>query len=321
MKKLVLLMTALLACAISLSAQTSQVATLSHDGQITTYYSANALKDAYAAAVEGDIITLSSGQFYGCDMNKKDNITVRGAGMMPDNDPTIIVNDIRLGNSRINDWTFEGILFTGDVYFDNGTNVRFVKCYFAKYFVEANTINTTILHCIAINYDSRNSTNTSRTIIDSYLNAQKASIYNTSLTNCVVYINNVGNVSKSVLKNCIITDDSTNNKTYLPSSTTASYTYYVGKSQEDVFTYSPSTTNVSKSDISVDDIFENLNTYELKENYAQSWLGDDETQVGMHGGFIPFDPTPTNPQITKFNVAKKTTADGLLSVDIEVKAN
>lgn len=312
-------MTALLACAISLSAQTSQVATLSHDGQITTYYSASALKDAYAAATEGDIITLSSGQFYGCDMDKKNNITVRGAGMMPDNDPTIIVNDFRLGSSGINNCTFEGILFTGKVYFGNGANNRFVKCYFSSKFTDSYASNTTILHCIVTNYDPNYTTNTSRTIIDSFLNVQSACVYNTSLTNCVVYLKDVGHILNSVLKNCIITD--TNKTTFLPSSTTASYTYYVGKSQEDVFQYSPSTTNVSKSDISVDDIFENLNTYELKENYAQSWLGDDETQVGMHGGFIPFDPTPTNPQITKFNVAKKTTADGLLSVDIEVKTN
>ncbi len=62
-------------------------------------------------------------------------------------------------------------------------------------------------------------------------------------------------------------------------------------------------------------------TYELKDEYAGSWLGDDGTQAGAHGGFLPFDPTPTNPQITKFNVSSKTTADGMLSVDIEVKAN
>lgn len=35
---------------------------------------------------------------------------------------------------------------------------------------------------------------------------------------------------------------------------------------------------------------------------------------------LPYSAIPTNPQITKFNVASKTTADGKLSVDIEVKS-
>lgn len=48
--------------------------------------------------------------------------------------------------------------------------------------------------------------------------------------------------------------------------------------------------------------------------------GTDGTEVGIYGGSLPYDPTPTNPQITKFNVASKTTADGKLSVDIEVKS-
>lgn len=59
---------------------------------------------------------------------------------------------------------------------------------------------------------------------------------------------------------------------------------------------------------------------ELTDAAKTKYLGSDGTQIGIYGGSIPFDPRPSNPQITKLNVASKSTADGKLSVDIEVKA-
>lgn len=59
--------------------------------------------------------------------------------------------------------------------------------------------------------------------------------------------------------------------------------------------------------------------FELTDAAKKKFLGIDGTQVGIYGGSLPYDPTPTNPQITKCNVAGKSTADGKLSVDIEVK--
>ena len=60
--------------------------------------------------------------------------------------------------------------------------------------------------------------------------------------------------------------------------------------------------------------------FELTDTAAKTYLGLDGTQVGIYGGNLPYDENPTIPQITKCNVAAKSTADGKLSVDIEVKA-
>lgn len=60
--------------------------------------------------------------------------------------------------------------------------------------------------------------------------------------------------------------------------------------------------------------------FELTDEAKGKYLGTDGTQVGIYGGSLPFTSTPSNPQITKCNVAAKSTADGKLSVDIEVKA-
>ena len=60
------------------------------------------------------------------------------------------------------------------------------------------------------------------------------------------------------------------------------------------------------------------NDFKLTEEAKALIKGTDGTEVGIYGGNLPFDPT--KPQISKFNVAAKTTGDGKLSVDIEVKS-
>lgn len=60
--------------------------------------------------------------------------------------------------------------------------------------------------------------------------------------------------------------------------------------------------------------------FELTDAAKTQYLGADGKEVGIYGGNLPYEEDPTTPQITKCNVAAKSTADGKLSVDIEVKA-
>ena len=78
MKKLIVSLFVLL-CATMSFAQTGLLATLSHEGSISTYYGSTALKDALEKATDGDAITLSAGQFLAANITK--NVTLRGAGM------------------------------------------------------------------------------------------------------------------------------------------------------------------------------------------------------------------------------------------------
>ena len=66
--------------------------------------------------------------------------------------------------------------------------------------------------------------------------------------------------------------------------------------------------------------YSEVEQFELTDEAKTTYLGTDGTEVGMHGGILPYDTTPSYPQITKMNVANKTTADGKLSVEIEVSA-
>lgn len=61
-------------------------------------------------------------------------------------------------------------------------------------------------------------------------------------------------------------------------------------------------------------------TFELTDEAKTIYLGTDGTEIGLYGGQYPYDTTPRYPVITKMNVAKQTTTDDKLSVDIEVSA-
>lgn len=66
------------------------------------------------------------------------------------------------------------------------------------------------------------------------------------------------------------------------------------------------------------DIFQDGRLSDLTDEAKAAYLGTDGTPVGMYGGPVPFSGLTSYPRITKMNVASKTTADGKLSVDIEV---
>ncbi len=57
--------------------------------------------------------------------------------------------------------------------------------------------------------------------------------------------------------------------------------------------------------------------YELTDEAKAMYIGSDGTQIGLYGG-MGFDLVPSTLQITKCEVAPRSTSDGKLSVSIEV---
>lgn len=114
-----LLSLALLLGALGAWAQT-QVAALTHNGQVKLYYGADAFATAANQAANGDVINLSAGTFNGATIEKR--ITVRGAGMLPDEanaaEATIISGVVKLTSyASLEDGRFtqfEGIDFAAD---------------------------------------------------------------------------------------------------------------------------------------------------------------------------------------------------------------
>lgn len=327
MKKLFVSLVAVVAATMSY-AQSSMLATLSHEGEISTFYGSNALKEAHAAAVHGDVITLSSGSFASIDITKA--VTIRGAGMEVDARgvlPTIITGDfdIDIYNQGENKLTMEGIYHNNTIMVKHVLGPMFLKCRFENirtrdYGGTYIMSNASFIHCkIAKGLDLSTSESSA-----SFINCVAAlSGYNCNIQNCIIMLVEKGNGSidlqNSSISNSILHEES--NSSYHVDSSISAFNNIAFT--EGAFRNSPNATNVVVPNLS--DVFKDFTgtyndniSFELTDEAKTTYLGIDGTQVGIYGGTLPFDPTPTNPQITKCNVAAKSTADGKLSVDIEV---
>lgn len=356
MKKLFLSLVAMVIATVSM-AQTSLLATLSHDGTISTFYGSTALKQALEKADNGDAITLSAGQFLAADITKA--ITLRGAGMRVRNDSvmthemtviegTFSVNIAEETEKRL---IMEG-LYISNAMTNKGTirNAMFMKTRFNSVLAGEGSkiINSTFIHCrVANGINILNNSNVS--MINSIIwNPSNIGTTASSfeLENCMICYNDTpwsGSVIGSYYKNCLILqtasggDYSSMSLSYcIPSSCVAFNCVGSTGSGEshlynDIFYYMGAKNTSNKNAAYYYDVLksggmsyymshDDANMYELTDEAKATYLGLDGTQIGIYGGNLPYEEDPTTPQITKCNVAAKSTADGKLSVDIEVKA-
>lgn len=322
-KQFIIALFALIACGTRAYAQSSLMATLSHENEISTFYGANALQEAHAASAHGDVITLSSGSFAGVDITKA--VTIRGAGMEVDTvnniEPTIISTDfsIEIPDSVGKSLTIEGIYTNRDITVKNLSNAKFLKSRFES-ISYANSNASVMKDLDFINC---------RIAKDIYLSNNSSALFQNSIVctaatngtcflsfnNCIIMGGGSSSRDNSEYKNNIIINCGTGS---------SQSTYY-----NNLFIYnadninSSNTTNVivKPDDERVTELtgdYSDSKTYKLNDALKSLIKGTDGTEVGIYGGNMPYDATPTNPQITKFNVSQKTTADGKLSVDIEV---
>ncbi len=315
---------------IKAQAQSSLLATLNHDGEISIFYGATALQQAHAAADHGDVITLSSGNFASVDITKA--VTIRGAGMTVDTlthtEPTILANSFKINvtDTIAERLTLEGIYTNQTVTVSCLKGAMFLKCRLKKvtYSSSSSSImkDLTFIHCrIAEDFDL--SPGGSVSFLNSIVMRPYQYSNNSymSFVNC--YVDRV-NMNNSEYKNCIIDNSGSGN--YSSVSTSTYYNNLVLNHQTSLSDFS--TTNTTNVEIHHDDTRVNYLTANYNDNMSYALTdalkalikGTDGTEVGIYGGALPYDPTPSNPQITKFNVAAKTTADGKLSVDIEVSS-
>lgn len=333
MKKIKSLLTFVLVSVFGSSAfaQSSMLATLSHEGEITTYYGALALRDAVNAAADGDVITLSSGTFVSVDITK--GLTIRGAGMYFDTEnqcePTIITGDftINMADGVTHKLTMEGIYHNNTINYDGTlTGATFLKCRFKiitnNWSYAAHLVNATFIHCRVTEQlflgNESSALCVNCVIMEPSMSSRTTS--NFEMTNCVLWKQFWYDFCSSSLKNCIL---ETTSNSQLNGSNTAfncisTYDY------DDFFGYIPNYTNTPST--GYENVFKHHQGYvfaddelfELTDEAKTTYLGADGTEVGIYGGNMPYSSTTTNPKITKLNVASKSTADGKLSVDITV---
>lgn len=361
MKKIFLGLALLLVSTGAIFAQSSLLATLSHEGEITVFYGPDALEEAHAAATHGDVISLSAGKFYSVDITKA--ITLRGAGTVTDVEknihPTNIIGgfNIDIEEGVTQSLTIEGIYTKYDIKINSGLeNAYFLKNRFNSIEFTNDTAlckNNYFINCKILYgfYTKYNSGHNSIFVINSYINylenksntVFKNSIimdygyYQSSSTspsgmfnlnihctfhNCIL-IGGKHSGGGDYLDvtcdayNCIATNLATEQPSYGKKffvNITHGGNWYIYDISKVFKTATPSSYGTNGI-ISID-----TETFELLDEVKTKYLGTDSTQVGIYGGPYPYSPVTTSPQITKCNVSSRTTADGKLSIEIEVKA-
>ncbi len=323
MKKLFLVLTVLLCCATSYAQQ--HVATLAHNGNVSIFYGVDAFKDAYNAAVSGDVICLSVGYFNRVEEIKK-SITLRGSGCRG-GQSTVIGNDIYVripSNETSTPLKIEGIKFTGRLYIDCVMqNPLFANCYLNALDFH-NVFNGTVSNCFMNYLDGNN----------------QSTIWNANFVNCVVseigdernmnFVNCLlaycSRCNGSVFTNCIMRRNYYDEQ--LDYTATANNCVYIGD-RNDYFNNCVGSNNTIVS--SADSIFVNnvirdswyfnvadTVSFELTPAAQTQYLGTDGTQVGIYGGMNPYTGLFSYPVINRMQVANKSTDDGQLNVEVEV---
>lgn len=330
MKKQIFLFALLLGSFVIFAQQ--QIATLQHGDSISMFYGTDAFIQAHTAADNGDIITLSSGTFDTCRITKA--ITLRGAGAMPDsnNHAQTIFNSLKIGiytnNDSLGRFTMEGI-FVNNLTLYPCTSPKFNRCIFmqvntAKYsnssqlVANPQFINCVIKYCYSSNTNCKNS-HFVNSVVYSVSGGSTRTFYN-SIALLSSYSYSEINAYNSILvftssQSSLISGGIYHNNILI----TTRNTYSNSTAFSGIYNYTNKRYNTISS------VFENWdgtfhydNVYTLKDSVANGFRGSDGSEVGIYGGFMPFSLKPSYAYIKKCNVANRSTADGKLSVDIEV---
>lgn len=300
----------------------NQVAILQHNDTLSAFYGPEALSAAHTAASNGDIITLSSGNFNGCTLSKA--VTIHGAGCVDDPEshlaPTRIPGTLYISKSDgTMPLTIEGVWF-GTIHRYNARNVRFFKC---------NINNTTFSHsisdfyfvnCIIKEFSFHGNGLLIQNSVVKFTQYTQNDLNNENIiNNSVVCLNNNVNIGNTRGYNCILATADNNGA---PNSTF----YNCVEIQTDSTNIFEGQLNESNMQVnSYDEVFETFagtveynESYQLKSDFASSFLGNDGTEVGIHGGLFPYNTRPSYMYIRTTNVAGQTTEDDKLSVEIEL---
>jgi len=340
MKKI--LFTALMLCGVLFAQAQLQVATLTHNGETTMFYGADALQKAKAAADHGDVINLSAGTFSGCSITKA--ITLRGVGCS--GSQVTLINSYLASrvsfDSTIVDSTnyavkIEGLKIDGVLIIDkNINNGNILKCVLNRISFDniplaynmnisnckimANTSggaiygtvtgNPTFYNCVINNYPLCYN-------VDAKVNNGAF-----GFVNCLFIASGDKGISyydtNRFFYNCIITNKSSESANLAEYSNCIFINF---KIHNNYYNHNPATELTTFEQVfkTFTGTYSDDETFELTDE-AKLFLGTDGKEVGIYGGPMPFNTNPTYPRITKLDVGSEVSADGKLSVDIEVKS-
>lgn len=341
MKRITLIVVAMM-MAMFCMAQSSLVVTLSNQSKVKVFEGNTALKMALKEASNGDVISLSSGIFLADTITK--NITLRGMGLSECTDSanvhgaTFITGTMKINISENETGKFrmEGVYLQDSLQIlTKLNNPMFEKCRFHRVRCLDNGVlnHANFLHC---------------RIADSFLILENSSVYmsncivnspaNASYTgssfefsHCIVFCKYSWSMSNEQtyyyfgsVENSIYTNSILIGKGYIPTNCTA--TYCAGSnlsSNSSIFGDLSETARNTDWNLGynciVSSSYSDTDQYTLSDANKAKYIGSDGTEVGIHGGSLPFDENPIRPRILDVTVSKATSSNGYLPVIIHAK--
>lgn len=330
MKKFLFFILALCCTAVAKAQGTDQFsAILQHGDEVSVYEGATGFQQAYAAAVDGDVIILSQGTFKPVSKIEK-SLTILGAGFEQNDSTNTAIsafdNNVSLGKSDgVLDYLhIEGVKIMGTIYVESELkNTHILKSFITgdvrlrknietmtlkqcrisgSVYGDGNDIEAHGLHVANCylggnvrNFSYNSSVNVDHCYMVQYSNGDKAQIL---LTNTIIggtrYTNATGVPNYATVKNCIVFSSAGG----FPSSALVE-TYH----RVDLATIFADAENTDYSE---------SRTFELKD--PETYKGTDGTPIGLSGGAgwnkVPSRPFVSNlsatPSGTNLNVTYNT---------------
>lgn len=305
------------------------IAVLTHEGNSQFFHGINALVSAHEAAVDGDEIILSSGNF-----NAPEEITkavrICGAGFRNDAYfmPTRVVGNININIPTPNNGRLHllGIINTSSIRNHSRlSNALFEKCFFSGVFssVDSCVIEPTFMHCFV-----RDSIvappNSHITMLNSVIKEPcTSSNGGFGFLNCVLIKRYFAELENSDLMNCLLTFErqSDSRHSSLPFTTTAYYcvsTYVSGIGGYMIFDNQVNNTNDYR------ELFQwgycsvvPEDNFEISLDVVGS--GNDGTILGIYGGINPFTYIPSSRRVINYEVANEATSDDKVNIKVTMK--
>lgn len=331
MKRIIITFIAAIAFAAgAMAEQDNRVVTCQHGSTIRAYYGANAFKSAVADAANGDIITLTAGEFNGCDVNKA--VTIRGEGwgkttiksmgsfnIPKDSEHALYLEGIKSEGSNNSFYGNDGSekVVISKCYINNSSSITFSKC--------TATIMQSILRAWgSTTYSLYAGQLATVTCLNSQLLERLSTAYSASynsnvnghwyISNCAIW-EKVNDVHCSTIKNstfrvaCSLEEETNTSSHCLVKEGSSGFfnSYYV-KPEADPW---------DENDLAWNNIFGEW--WEItNDNAKATYLGTDGTQVGVFGGTYPWNTTPDLPTVKWLDVTESY-KNGKLNVQINVE--
>lgn len=320
MKKYILLIMVLCLAMVAKAQNEVTTATLQHGDEVSVFTGVNALVNAHEAAANGDVITLSAGNFAPITMTK--SVSIYGAGFEKDEtagtNVTRITGQFGLGNGLTNAH-IEGLYLADRILASTDNDVSDIviaKCYIAsngicfnKAFKNVTLSNDVVIGSVYTNYGALA---TNLVINNCYIENDVSSFSAEStvlVDHCIIAGNGgpftfkntifsggiVGVDANAVAYNCLAF-----NYRGLNSTTNKTDCYLLQYNAEiKIFEDSPNTGMYGSGKYSPE------RTFELTQ--PETWVGTDGTEIGIRGG-AGWSKLPSTPVVKslQLNVEGKT---------------